>query len=452
MGGFLKANLLTVTKSAWRDGGYSARNFTVSKSTGRFTDFQLMVDFLILTPDLPADLLTHLICWHQICWQICWIYQICWQKCRGLYFCWQINWLSQNLQFTDCHQICWQICWLSPNLPAEMRGNIDCHQICQQIYWLSPNLLADLLTFTSKLLAEMRGCFCWQIYWLSPNLPADLLNVTKSADRNVGGQCFCWQIYGLSQNLLANLLNVTKSASRFADSHEICQQKCRGCFCHQIYLLSPNLLADLLTLTKSAGRNGGYFCQHSYWLSQNLLADLLNFTLILLADFLTVNTKSAWGFTDSPNLLSDLLTLTPNLPAEMGEYFYQQVYWVSPNLPAEIYCHSKSSGRFTDCHTKSDWQIAYHTKSASAEMGGTSRFTDSPNLLADLLTFTPNLPAICHWICSRNWGVFLLADLLNLTKSADRNVRVSISAGRLTDSHKIDWPIYWLPPNLPAEM
>ena len=126
--------------------------------------------------------------------------------------------------------------------------------------------MADLLTFTPKLLAEMRGCFCWQIYWLSPNLAADLLNFTKSADRNVGGQCFCWQIYGLSQTLLANLLNVTKSASRFADSHEICQQKCRGCFCHQIYWLSPNLLADLLTLTKSTSRNTPHFCLKICWL------------------------------------------------------------------------------------------------------------------------------------------------------------------------------------------
>ena len=158
---------------------------------------------------------------------------------------------------------------------------------------------------------------------------------------------------------------------------------------------------------------GEYFYQQVYWLSPNLLADLLTFTA---------------------NLLADLLTIKKSVGRKVG-YFCWQIYWLSLNLPAYLLTINKSSSR----------------------NGGisASRFTDSPNLLADLLTFTPNLPADLLSVteyASRNWGVFLLADLLNLTKSADRNVRVSISAGRLTDSHKIYWPIYWLPPNLPAEM
>ena len=79
----------------------------------------------------------------------------------------------------------------------------------------------------------------------------------------------------------------------------------------------------------------------------------------------------------------------------------------------------------------------------------------------------------CHQICQQIYWLSgnLLADLLNLTKSADRNMGVSISAGRLTDSHKIYWPntdchqmcqqrcrgyfchqIYLLSPNLLADL
>ena len=64
-----------------------------------------------------------------------------------------------------------------------------------------------------------------------------------------------------------------------------------------------------------------------------------------------------------------------------------------------------------------------------------SRLTDSPNLLADLL------------IVSKSAGRFA-----EFTKSADRNVGVCISAGRLTDLHKIYWPIYWLSPNLLGDL
>ena len=131
-----------------------------------------------------------------------------------------------------------------------------------------------------------------------------------------------------------------------------------------------HLSPNLLTVTKSASRNGGYFCQQIYWLSPNLLAEMGG--LFLLADLLTV---------------------------------------------------TKSASRFTDCHE----------------------------------------------ICGRNWGVFLPADLLTATKSAGRNGSV-IPAGRFTDCHQICLAdllmviksaakmggglflqqIYWLSPNLPV--
>ena len=61
-------------------------------------------------------------------------------------------------RLTDCHKICQQIYWLSPILSPEMRG-----YFCWQIYWLSPNLPADLLTVTKSAgrFAEFHQ-ICWQ--------------------------------------------------------------------------------------------------------------------------------------------------------------------------------------------------------------------------------------------------------------------------------------------------
>ena len=128
----------------------------------------------------------------------------------------------------------------------------------------------------------------------------------------------------------------------------------------------------------------------------------------------------------------------------------QQIYWLSPNL----------SGRFTDIYTKSASRLTECHQICWAEMLG------AVFLLADLLSLTKSAGRFtvtksasrfadfqqfwqqkwreisarkymdCHQICQQIYwlSVNLLADLLNLTKSADRNVGVSISAGRLTDS------------------
>ena len=84
----LLADLLTLTKSAGRNGGLflPADIQTVTKSAGRFTDFHT----------------------------------------------------KAASRRTDTHQICWQICWLWPNLPAEIQGIsasrfTDCHHICQHL-------------------------------------------------------------------------------------------------------------------------------------------------------------------------------------------------------------------------------------------------------------------------------------------------------------------------------
>ena len=230
-----------------------------------------------------------------------------------------------------------------------------------------------------------------------------------------------------SSNLLADLLTVTISAGRFANFHQICQQKWGGI-----------LPSDIQTVTKSAGRFTDFNTQSA---SSN------GGGIYVLADLLTV-AKSAGKFADihtkllagmrgcfcwqiyglSPNLAADYW-VSPNLPAEIGGYIYWQIYWLWPNLLADMVT-------FTKCGSRNE-----------------GKHILSPNLPADLLTV------------SKSAGRFA-----EFTKSADRNVGVSISAGRLTDFHKLTgqftdchqicwqkwgdfWKqIYWLLPNLLAEM
>ena len=147
--------------------------------------------------------------------------------------------------------------------------------------------------------------------------------------------------------------------------------------------------------------------------------------------------------------LADVLTLTPNLPAAMGEgYMCQQIYWLSPNLLADLLTFNQtfwhkwgdvSAGKYTDCH-----QIWLSTN-LQAEMGGisASRFTDSPNLLADLLTFTPNLPADF----SKSTGRFTDFHTNSCGRFPDFNTR---SASRLTDSPNLLEDLLTLTLNLPA--
>ena len=236
MGGFLKANLLTVTKSAWRDVGViSARNFTVSKSTGRFTDFHTnscgrFPDFntrsasrLTDSPNLLADLLTV-------------------SKSAGRF-----------AEFTKSADRNVGVCISAGRLT-------DFHKIYWPIYWLSPNLLGDLLTFT-KSASRNEGK-----HWLSPNLPADLLTVTKSAGRfadiHIKTSCRNEGMF-----LPANILIVTKSASRFAECYQICWQKCGG---------PVFLLANLWILTKFTGQftECHQICQQICWLSWNLPTEM----------------------------------------------------------------------------------------------------------------------------------------------------------------------------------
>ena len=195
--------------------------------------------------------------------------------------------------------------------------------------------------------------------------------------------------------LLADLLTVTKSANRFNDIHQICQLKWREYFTSrfghqicQVYWLSQNLSADLLTVTKSAGR---------------------------FAEFYEICWQKCWG-----------------------QYFCWQIYWVSPNLLADLlsqnlpadlltfnkFCHQKwgdiSARKYTDCHQI--FQQIYWL---------------SLNLLTDVLSFTKS--------ADRNVGeVFLLADLLTVSKSDSRNnppqkfgVKVDKSASRFGGSQQI---------------
>ena len=197
-----------------------------------------------------------------------------------------------------------------------------------------------------------------------------------------------------SSNLLADLLTVTISAGRFANFHQICQQKWGGI-----------LPSDIQTVTKSAGRFTDFNTQSA---SSN------GGGIYVLADLLTV-AKSAGKFADihtktsgrnegmfllqiyglSPNLAADYW-VSPNLPAEIGGYIYWQIYWLWPNLLADMVT-------FTKCGSRNE-----------------GKHILSPHLPADLLTV------------SKSAGRFA-----EFTKSADRNVGVSISAGRLTDFHKI---------------
>ena len=115
------------------------------------------------------------------------------------------------------------------------------------------------------------------------------------------------------------------------------------------------------------------------------------------------------------------------MPAEIGGYFYWQIYWLSPNLLADMVT-------FTKCGSINDGKQVL-----------------SPNLPADLLTVSKSagrfaeFDQICWQKCggqyfcwqinwlSQNW----LAHLWTFTKSADRNGEISES--KFTDCYQICW-------------
>ena len=115
------------------------------------------------------------------------------------------------------------------------------------------------------------------------------------------------------------------------------------------------------------------------------------------------------------------------MPAEIGGYFYWQIYWLSPNLLADMVT-------FTKCGSINEGKQVL-----------------SPNLPADLLTVSKSagrfaeFDQICWQKCggqyfcwqinwlSQNW----LAHLWTFTKSADRNGEISES--KFTDCYQICW-------------
>ena len=173
----------------------------------------------------------------------------------------------------------------------------------------------------------------------------------------------------------------TKSASRFTDFHQICWQKLVTLTLNlpaemgeyqQVYWLSINLqcrFTDIVSkscwqiywlFTKSVGRNGGYFCWQIYWLSLNLPADLLTINnffkqiwgVFLLVDLLTH--QICWQiYWHLHQICQQTYWVSLNLPAEIGGYFYWQIYWLSPNLLADLVTFTKCASRFTGIVTKS---------------------------------------------------------------------------------------------------
>ena len=169
----------------------------------------------------------------------------------------------------------------------------------------------------------------------------------------------------------------------------------RGYFCWQIYWLSLNLPAYLLTINKSSSRNWGVF---------------------LLVDLLTV-TKSAGRFTDiytksASRTEGKHMSVTKSASRFIDwEYFYWQIYWLSPNLLVEMWGSVFLPADITDCHQI--WQ---------------ARFTDF------------------HTKCAgRNREVFLPADLLTFnTQSASSRWGRDICSSRFTNCHQIWWQICWI--------
>ena len=260
----------------------------------------------------------------------------------GTYFCQQICWLSANLptemggisssRFTDCHQICWKKCWGIFAGRFTVIKSAGRFTDCHQISQQKWGWGISVSRFTD------HHQICWPKWGWG-----------ISASRFTYSQQIYQQKWGSISS--SRFTVVTKSASRFTDSHQICRQ---------IYWLAPNLLADLLTGAKSAGRNGGistsrisvchqicwqiychqifqqkmggHFCQQIYWLSPNLLADLLT--------VIKSPSRNGWGITagrliDWHPICQQIYWLLPNLLAEMGGFCWQ-ICWLSPNLPAEM--------------------------------------------------------------------------------------------------------------------
>ena len=205
---------------------------------------------------------------------------------------------------------------------------------------------------------------------------------------------------------------------------------------------SPNLPADLLTVSKSTGR----FAEFNKSAGRNVGVSI---SAGRLTDFHKIDWPIYWLL---PNLLADLLPFTKS--ASRNEV----KHWLSPNLPADLLTVTKSTGRFADIHTKTSGRnegmfllanILIVTKSARrfaecwlnllTEMWGASvsaaKFMDSHKIYWPIYWMSPNLPA----------------DLLTLMKSANRNVG-GVYTIRFTDCHQICWQICWLWPNLLAEM
>ena len=122
----------------------------------------------------------------------------------------------------------------------------------------------------------------------------------------------------------------------------------------------------------------------------------------------------------SQNLTGRIYWLSPNSASRFDVKFSisaMQIYWLSPNLLAD----------FADFH-QICWQIWWHSPNfCQHKWRETCIVTKSASRFADI------------WLnlLTEMWG---------------QSMFPLISAGRLTDFHKIDWPNYWLSPNLPAEI
>ena len=156
--------------------------------------------------------------------------------------------------------------------------------------------------------AEIPGYFCQQICWGSVNLPADLVAFSKFASRFGGSQEICQQNYP------------SISARRFVDSQEICWLNTPQ-FCCQIWWHSVNLPADLVAVRKSASRTTPPFLPGRFVDSQEIC--WLN-TPQFCHQICWQSVNFASRFSDSPNLLANLLTVSKNPPISTGRFEYMK--------------------------------------------------------------------------------------------------------------------------------
>ena len=197
-----------------------------------------------------------------------------------------------------------------------------------QICWLSPNLLAEMGVFFSGRCADFhqickhtwrKDYFCWQFY-CQPNLPVDLFLLWLLYQRVCFNAIFLYFFPFKYRYTVPNAKSVL--FTQISNSYLVCCNKlkfhCKTWMCCASGVTNATM-AELPTLPLTPG-----------WLS-------------------------FW----------QMCWLPPNLLAKMWECFWQQVYWVSPNLPAEMVggipadfltnCTTQkwgtiSADRFTDCH------------------------------------------------------------------------------------------------------